>query len=162
MGDPLLELYTHHRWANRKLFDACERLADAELDASIDGVYGTIRDTLVHLVAADTRYIAAMRNEPRPTEVSEDKPFPGFAFLRQHMEASCATLLKIAADVRPDDRMRGEMRGESYDLPLSVPLAQVINHGTEHRANITSIMLARGLEPPGLDLWHYAREGGGR
>ena len=158
MPDVRVELFTHHLWANEKLLAACAELDDAELDASVDGAYGTIRDTLVHMFAAETRYVAAIRNESRPDELHENKPFPGFDALRDYALRTGNDLIALVQSAGPDDRMRGENRGESYDLPLSIPFAQAINHGTEHRTNITTIMAARGLDAPQLDVWQYARE----
>jgi uncharacterized damage-inducible protein DinB len=160
MPDTATELFHHHRWANERLIAACEALPDADLDAEPPGGYGSIRATLIHLFASETRYIAAMQHRPRPDELHEEKPFPGFPALRAVAERSARNLLELIQAVGPDDRMRGENRGEKYDLPLSVPLAQAINHATEHRTNITTAMAARGVAAPQLDVWQYARERG--
>jgi hypothetical protein len=85
------------------------------------------------MFASETRYVAAMRNLPRPDELHEGKPFPGFPAPRVVAERSARDLLELLRSTGPEDRMRGDNRGEKYDLPLSVPLAQVINHATEHR-----------------------------
>ncbi|NLF14530.1 MAG: hypothetical protein GX597_22300 [Anaerolineaceae bacterium] len=39
-------------------------------------------------------------------------------------------------------------------------MVQVINHATEHREQINSILCSLGVTPPGLDGWSYgeARE----
>ncbi len=158
MNEALVYAFRHSLWANLKLLDACQRLSDADLDASVPGAYGTIRNTLVHLFAAETRYLAAMRNQPRPEDLNEQKPFPGFPDLRDYAKQTGGAFIEIAKSVTPDQRMSGEMRGERYDLPLSVPLAQAINHATEHRTNITTIMSARGLDAPVLDVWTFVRE----
>ena len=155
----LTEVFQHHLWANEKLLDACEKLDDEQLGASVPGVYGTIRDTLVHLFAAETRYVAMLRSQPRPTDLNEDKPFPGFSELRRYAHLTGNELMALAERAAPDQRLKGATRdGVPYDLPVSIPLAQAINHGTEHRANITTVMAALGLDAPVLDLWHYAEE----
>lgn len=156
------ELFEHHLWANEKLLAACEALTGADLDTSSEGVYGSIRATLVHMFAAEARYVATIRNLPRPDELHESKPFPGFATLRASATQTGKELLELAQTVGADDRMQGENRGEKYDLPLSIPLAQAINHGTEPRTNITTIMAVHGLAAPKLDVWQYARERGRR
>ena len=46
MDHPLIELFRHNLWANEKLLAACEKLDEAQMGASVPGVYGTIRDTL--------------------------------------------------------------------------------------------------------------------
>jgi uncharacterized damage-inducible protein DinB len=159
MDHPLMELFRHNAWANEKLLDACEKLDEAQLGASVPGVYGTIRDTLHHLFAAETRYIAMIRSEPRPDELDEEKPYPGLTELRRYARLTGDELTSLAERAAPDQRLKGATRrGVAYDLPVSVLLAQAINHGTEHRANVTTIMSALGLGAPQLDLWQYAQE----
>jgi uncharacterized damage-inducible protein DinB len=50
MNGALLSMYRHKTWATLRLIEHCQGLADDHLDATIPGTYGTIRDTLRHLV----------------------------------------------------------------------------------------------------------------
>src|SRR2546427_417893 len=50
MNEALLVLYRHKTWATLALIDFCKGVDDAVLDATTPGTYGTIRDTLRHLV----------------------------------------------------------------------------------------------------------------
>jgi uncharacterized damage-inducible protein DinB len=157
MSAALATLFKHHLWANERLVDAVARLTEGQLDAAAPGVYGTIRKTLVHLAAAETRYVAAMQHQPGPTEPHEDAAFPGLDVLRACLRRSGEALLAFA-EAGAESRMRGESRGERYDLPLIVPLAQALNHATEHRTNITTTIASLGIAAPKLDLWQYQRE----
>jgi uncharacterized damage-inducible protein DinB len=49
MTDPLSEIFKHSLWANMRLLDVCEQLDDAQLERTVVGTYGSIRDTWVHL-----------------------------------------------------------------------------------------------------------------
>jgi uncharacterized damage-inducible protein DinB len=158
LADVRFDLYAHHLWANERLLDACESLSDADLDAVVTGVYGSIRETLVHLCAAEARYLAAIKGEPRPEDPHEEKPFPGFPALRASARKTGGELIELAQKADPAGSKQAEFQGKTYELPLSIPLAQTINHGTEHRTNITTIMSARGIEAPQLDVWAYFRE----
>ncbi len=42
--------------------------------------------------------------------------------------------------------------------PRPILLTQVINHATEHRAQIMAILTQLGIEPPELDAWTYFDE----
>jgi uncharacterized damage-inducible protein DinB len=37
-------------------------------------------------------------------------------------------------------------------------MLQAINHATEHRTHIATILTQQGVEPPVLDGWHYNEE----
>ena len=52
-ADTLTTLYSHNLWANIKLFECCAGLSDEQLDSTIIGTFGTIRDTLQHIVGAE-------------------------------------------------------------------------------------------------------------
>ena len=40
--DTLETIFSHNLWANLRLFGACSRLTDEQLDASIAGVFGSL------------------------------------------------------------------------------------------------------------------------
>jgi hypothetical protein len=50
MNEALVELFRHKTWATLLLIEACQGLDEEMLDATTPGTYGTIRDTLHHLV----------------------------------------------------------------------------------------------------------------
>jgi uncharacterized damage-inducible protein DinB len=39
-------------------------------------------------------------------------------------------------------------------------LIQAINHGTEHRSQVATILTQLGIQPPGMDGWTYFEDGG--
>lgn len=41
------------------------------------------------------------------------------------------------------------------DVPKTIILTQVINHATEHRAQVMAILTQLGIEPPDLSSWSY-------
>src|SRR6185503_4932910 len=53
MADLIDDFYRQNAWANLQLIEVCSALNDEQLDASAPGSYGSIRDTLVHLVGAE-------------------------------------------------------------------------------------------------------------
>jgi uncharacterized damage-inducible protein DinB len=40
-------------------------------------------------------------------------------------------------------------------MPLSLFLLQAINHATEHRSQVATILTQLGLTPPEMDGWAY-------
>src|SRR5207247_8334853 len=73
MTDALLELFRHKTWATLRLIEYCQHLADEHLDATIPGTFGTIHETLRHLVGADEGYFSILTrkrlSEPLPDGV---------------------------------------------------------------------------------------------
>lgn len=155
MESSLVELYRHNLWANLRLIDACATLKDELLDASAPGTYGRVRDTLVHIVGGEQFYISVLTSQERPPRL-ERQPFPGLPALRDLAQASGEALIRLAANDSADPFLEGVGRdGEHYHIPRSILLIQAINHGTEHRSHVVSILTQRGVEVPGLDGWEY-------
>ena len=60
MTGTLLELFRHKTWATLRLIEYCQGLADEHLDATIPGTFGTIRETLRHLVGSEEGYFSIL------------------------------------------------------------------------------------------------------
>ncbi|HEX5913517.1 MAG TPA: DinB family protein, partial [Rubrobacter sp.] len=168
MREVFVELYRHHLWANQTLFETCESLEDAALDAAAEGTYGTIRDTLVHMLAAESRYLAGMTGEAALPDAPKEGAFPGTPELKRHATSQGERLLALAERVTDNEIITVERGGRTFEIPLSIFFAQAINHGTEHRAHVCTALTQAGVEPPNLDVWQYLRNemnrqaGGGR
>lgn len=155
----LAEVFRHNRWANLVLLDACANLSDEVLDTSVPGTFGTIRATLVHLVAAQGRYLVALAGWTPNPAIREDAAFAGFASLRDEMVRTSDALVDVAGRAVSDTILRGVRGGEPYAIPASVFLIQAINHATEHRAQVATIMGQLGIVPPTVDGWAYYQAG---
>ncbi len=161
MREILSEPFKHHLWANLNLLEACERLPDDALDAGATGTYGTIRDTLVHLFAAEERYLTAMAGRGEPDDPLKEGTFPGMAELKRRALAGGEELIGLAENVVSNEIIRVERDGRRYEIPISIFFAQAINHGTDHRAHVCTVLTQQGIEPPNLDVWTYLRSGAG-
>ena len=158
MNTLLAEFFRHNRWANLRLLNVCADLSAAQWEASAPGTYGSVRDTLVHLLAAEQRYVRLLAGVEPPVLVSEREPSPGIEQLRASAAWSGDVLVQVAAETEANRVLRGEYRGEQYAMPVAVPLIQAINHATEHRAHIVSILSQHGVEPPAIDGWDFESE----
>jgi uncharacterized damage-inducible protein DinB len=155
MNEALLELYRHKTWATRRLIEHCAGLEDGVLDAAIPGTYGTIRDTLRHLVDGDEDYVSMLTGR-RWAEPLPDAPDLGE--LAERIDRLGPRWEAIAAD---DDAPTHEAKADDgVRMPGAAPMAQAIHHADEHRAHVLSTLGALGLSVPRLDVWAYARSQG--
>ncbi len=152
----LVELYRHNAWANLALLDACAGLTDVQLDVSAAGTYGRLRDTLVHICAAEERYVTRLTSERPEKPLREADGFPGFDDLRERSRASGEALVAIATGADVDWMVTARVGGEERQIGASVVLTQAINHATEHRQQAMTAMAQQGLSVPDLSGWAYA------
>jgi uncharacterized damage-inducible protein DinB len=153
---PLLaDAFGHHVWATIRLLDACAALDEAQLAIVAPGTYGSIIDTIRHLVGGDVFYLDVLRGgEPEPFhEATSDIPT-----LRAVMEGHEAVWQKlVAGDLDPTaDIVEHEDSGYDTHAPLGIRLAQALYHGTDHRSQVCTALTTLGVEPPGIEVWDYA------
>ncbi len=151
----LTDFFEFHQWANATLIDFCEGLDDATLDAEEPGSYGTIRGALTHLFVTQTEFLTVIDGSP-PTSLVDGMPFPGFAALREAARVTDAAFLAAATDRDPDETIRTQWGGRDYAFNIMVLLVQTVNHGSEHRTEIQSILSRRGIRAPLLTTWMWA------
>ncbi len=100
MTTGLSDFFHYNLWANVQLLDACSNLTDAQLDATTitKGVFGSVRETLMHLFRAEEGYVRHFNfTGPAPTPpLKEFTTFPGFDELRRRAERSGKELVAIA------------------------------------------------------------------
>lgn len=155
METTLVELFKHNRWANLRLLDACASLSDEQLEASVSGTFGSVRNTLVHLLAAEGRYVMLLTGEQQERPLRESDEFPGFEALRTSARHSGDALIKVASADPFEKILRGTRGDRPYAIPAPVPLIQAINHATEHREQVKAILSQQGIEPPDVSAWSY-------
>ena len=155
--DTLTTIFEHHHWANLRLLDRCAELSDEQLDASVPGTYGTIRDTLAHIVRAEQSYFARISTGKRFI-FPEDEPPMTIEEMAETARATGMGLIEWAPKVAPDDVVQIDWDGTPRDVPKTIILTQVINHATEHRSQVMTIMTQLGVDPPDLQSWAYFDE----
>ena len=160
MSRPVLaDAFGHHVWATLRLIDACLPLADAQLEASVPGTFGSILDTLRHVVGADRSYLALLSDDQVGRVDEEGMDLPA---LRDVMEADGPVWAAvIAGDLDPDRVIiRRREDGSESQAPLGIRLAQVIHHGSDHRSQVCTALTSLGIAPPAIDAWDYAESQG--
>jgi uncharacterized damage-inducible protein DinB len=155
MSNVLVDIFRHNTWANERLLAYGAELDDKQLDATGDGTYGSVRDTLVHLFGAQGRYVDTLTGKRPEPMVWENEPWPGFEVLRASAQASHRGLEEVAARADSMGPVSREWDGRIVELPVALLLAQAINHATEHRAHINTILTQAGIEPVALDGWAW-------
>jgi uncharacterized damage-inducible protein DinB len=160
MSTPLLhDAFGHHIWATQRLIDAGLELEAGQLDRNVPGTYGTIIDTMRHLVGADCGYLYTLTDGRRP-EIEEDQL--DLAALRAEIDRNGpAWAALVGQDMDPDvDVVRHRDDGTDSHAPLGIRLAQVVHHGTDHRSQICTAITSLGATPPEIDAWDFADQTG--
>mgnify|MGYP001150380155 CR=1 FL=1 len=148
----LVKLFEHNNWANLQIIQACSALSDAQLDAEPQSVTkGSIRLTLSHLVSSQQGYLSLLT---QPVEVRVDVQST-FAKLQEAARISGEGLLSLARGEASSQLKSRLQTSGGYFVEPWVVMVQAINHATEHREQIKSMLSSLGVTPPNIDGWDY-------
>ena len=158
-GSLLQDAFGHHVWATLTLMDTCAGLTPEQLETEVPGTFVSILGTLRHTVGADRSYLWVLTGGALP-EVDEESM--DLAALREVMaEDGPAWADYLAGDLDPEGFVvRHRDDGTDSGAPLTIRLAQVIHHGTDHRSQVCTALTSLGIEPPAIDAWDYAWKDG--
>ena len=158
--EPLLtDAFRYNKWANLHLLDVCAKLSDEQRQLTAPGTYGTIAATLLHLFAAEQRYLRRLAGT-KPA-INEHEPAPSLAILRDHATRSGDALIEAAGRITPEDTIEEERDGRAMRLNLAVVLIQAMHHGNDHRTHICTILGAHEIPYGDMDVWAYGQATGG-
>ena len=155
----LSDAFGHHVWATLRLFDVCQGLGPEQLETAVPGTYGSILDTMRHLVAADSSYLfVTTRGRIQPIDEEDMDLLALRAAFEGHGDAWSSLL---AEDPDPEEVLeRHRDDGSETHAPMGIRLAQALHHGTDHRSQICTALTTLGVEPPSIDVWDFgARDG---
>jgi uncharacterized damage-inducible protein DinB len=145
-GGLLARFLYHSGWATHTLLEHCLALGGEALAATTPGTYGTVQETLTHLVDADADYLGWLTGDERADLEGAADP----DVLRRYAERTREGWSAYLAGAPDHERevTSGGRTAPAWALPV-----QAVHHANEHRANVCSILGARGLPHPELDGW---------
>jgi uncharacterized damage-inducible protein DinB len=156
----LADAFAHHVWATLRLIDTCLALSPEQLETRVPGTYGSIIDTMRHLVGGDSWYLFDMTGDPARRIEADQMDLRA---LRTAMERDGTAWVQLL-DEDPDPEVVlkevDESDGYERDAPVGIRLAQALHHGTDHRSQICTVLTAIGVQPPSIDVWDFGVDTG--
>jgi uncharacterized damage-inducible protein DinB len=173
-------LYAYNRWANQRMFAELEKLSTKQLAATRESSFPSIWESAFHIVGAEWIWLkrwtgasprASVENPSLSLSVWDGlKPSdaPRASELRD-----LAVLRKFADDIEEErQRFLGaltnealhskfhftDMTGSPYSEQLVQVMQHLVNHGSYHRGQVTTLLRQAGAKPVPLDMIYFFRE----
>lgn len=149
--------YDYHFSENRKIWDNyVAQLSHEQFTQVVGYSHGSVRDQVVHLMSVDEIWF----NELRGVEPSE--PFPPADFddrqlIRERWDGIEQSVREYLAELRDDTLFDKPIKepDEDRDLIVWQVLVHVVNHGTDHRAQLLRLLNGLGIKTRSQDYIFY-------
>ena len=155
-------LLVYHYWARDRLLDALEPLSAEQFTRSLDSSFKSIRDTIVHVFAAELLWYSRWRgNSPKALLAGET--FADVATLRSSWRDLERDVRAFVRELGPDGINRRleykHMSGQADSSVFWQMLQHMVNHGSYHRGQVTTMLRQIGAAPAkSTDLITFYRE----
>jgi len=149
--------YDYHFAENRKIWETCiTGLSLEQFTQDVGYSYGSARDQIIHLMSVDEVWFSELRG------VEPTGPFPTATFddrknIREHWDTVEKNMRKYLAELRDDMLFDQPIKEPEEDRDLIVwqVLLHVVNHGTDHRAQLLRLLNDLGVKTESQDYIFY-------
>src|SRR5271169_1472463 len=156
-------LYDYYTWANNRTLRACAALTEEQFTYDLGSSFRSVRDTLVHLFSSGWFWHERWQGRA-PQRPDFSTRFKDVAGVREWANGIDRDLHQFvdrmrAADLESTLEYR-TTEGEPAARQFWQMLEHVVNHGSYHRGQITTMLRQLGAKTVAFDLIFYLREDG--
>jgi uncharacterized damage-inducible protein DinB len=154
----LRALYDYGYWANGKLLDTVRKLTPEEFTQSVVGSYGSVRNTLVHVLSAEWGWLDRCGGPKRGSALLA-ADYPTVASLVERWRQVEAQVSAFLANLNDEDLNRtiefSLGNGPKYTMRLGELMQHGAIHGIHHRGQVALLLRALGQTPGNVDMLVY-------
>jgi len=151
-------LYDYGHWANRKLFDVVSQLSHEQFTQQVSGSYGSVRNTLVHVLSAEWGWLDRCGGFERGDRLNNDD-YPTFEPLQETWSKVEMHMREFLAELKDEDLTKSvgfpNARNEKRSMPLGELLHHGAIHGVHHRGQVVLLLRSLGYVPGNFDIIFY-------
>ncbi|PYT55612.1 MAG: damage-inducible protein DinB [Acidobacteria bacterium] len=154
-------LYDYNAWANHRAMDAASKLTAEQFVQPMGSSFASVRDTLAHIYGAEWIWLERFQGRS-PSSLPETAQFKDAASLRERWNEHETRLLAFVNGLTQADLDRvmeyKTLKFGVYRNPLWQSMQHLVNHGSYHRGQVTTLLRQLGAQPILTDLMHFYRE----
>ncbi|KXK21583.1 MAG: DinB family protein [Chloroflexi bacterium OLB15] len=159
--DYLRTLYDYNYWAHNRVWGCVMALSDEQFTRDTGFSWRSIRGQMVHVMSAEWMWFMRI-NGTSPQAPLSEADFPTREKIREEwyrVEGMVrATVEGLNPDALDEIVVYHNTKGDEYSEPLWQILLHVINHSTDHRAQILAMIYQLGGATVEQDLILYLRQ----
>jgi len=155
-------LYDYNRWANQRIASVCRPLDRGAFTRNLGNSFGSIRDTLAHMLWAEWIWLERWKGaSPKIAVNFEDYPDLNAVEKRwSEVESDRQTFIDRLTDEALEKRIAYQnLSDQTWEYSLGQMMQHVANHSTYHRGQVVTMLRQLGANAVSTDLLHYVDEG---
>jgi uncharacterized damage-inducible protein DinB len=149
--------YDYHFAENRKIWDSyITQLSYEQFTQHVGYSHGSVRDQIVHLMNVDEVWFSELRGV-EPSELLPPANFDDRNIIRTHWDGVEQNIRDYLAALQDDMLFDKPIEEPEEDKELIVwqVLLHVVNHGTDHRAQLLRLLNDLGVKTTSQDYIFY-------
>ncbi len=160
--DDLRLLVDYNYWARDRILDAVSALTPAQFTQPLGNSFSSIRDTIAHICDAESIWLARWKGE-QPTGFKGSERMADVDAARSEWAGLERQMREVLESLGPAGVERTieykDMRGAPRSDVFWQMVQHVVNHGSYHRGQVTTMLRQQGAAPPkSMDLIGFYRE----
>jgi uncharacterized damage-inducible protein DinB len=155
------DLFAFNAWANLRVLGAAEALTADQFTKSMGSSFSSVRDTLAHIWACEWLWLERVQGRS-PASLPDAKEFADLASLRTRWAELDKRWLEYVSRL-DETELEEEIEYKTLSFgPARNPrwqmIQHVVNHGTYHRGQVTTLLRQLGAQGVGTDLISFYQE----
>jgi len=160
--EDLCLLVDYNYWARDRLLEAVAVLSTEQFSEPLGNSFSSIRDTVAHICDAESIWLRRWRGD-QPEGFQKPERMPDVAAARAEWADLERAMREVLAKLGPEGVERRieyrDFRGAARTDVFWQMLQHVVNHGSYHRGQVTTMLRQLGAAPPKfMDLIVFYRE----
>ena len=154
-------LYEFNYWAKARMLGAVDAISEELLYKDLKTSFGTLHGTLVHICAAEDVWLQRLTGtaSPKFLKVTDLPDYKAVKTKWQDVEKGMLTYVHSLTEEQLQKTFTFlNVKGEPVSNVLWQALQHLVNHGTYHRGQITSMIRQFGGTPANTDLIGFYRQ----
>lgn len=145
-------LYSYHFAENRKIWDHVMSLTHGQFTQPVDYSRGSVREQVVHLIDAEDVWFSELLGV-NPSEPIPPSDYDNRAFIRAHWDSVETKIRGYLDELQDEALFTKPIREPEEDKDLIVwqVLIHVVNHATDHRAQLLRLLNDLGAKTESQD-----------
>lgn len=154
-------LFDYSYWANEKFFRVISKLTPEEFTQPVAGSYGSVRNTLVHVLSTEWGWIDRCGGPKRGSRL-EAEDYPTAESLMTDWSRIETYMRRFLAGLKDEDLAREAKYKGAGGVKRSMPVGELLhhaaNHAVHHRGQVAVLLRELGYTPGNVDLLFYYAE----